>query len=102
MAKYPNSGAIFPNEYKKKDTQPDFKGKINLDISLLKQLISESEDGETVDLRLSGWSRSGTRGDFMSISYDSYKPDRQNQSVATKPMLKPQPQPTVDDNDVPF
>jgi uncharacterized protein (DUF736 family) len=44
-----NRGAIFKNDYKQKDTQPDYKGKINVDgvekeISLW---VKTSKDGKS-------------------------------------------------------
>jgi hypothetical protein len=104
MAKYPNSGALSPNEYKKSQSQPDFKGKINMEISLLRQLVSESEDGQTVDIRISGWNRSGARGDFVSLAYDSYKPNK-DKPAARPAMPAPRPKPQQqfdDDDDIPF
>lgn len=31
MSNYENKGVIFKNNYKEKETQPDYKGKINVD-----------------------------------------------------------------------
>lgn len=69
---YTNTGALFPNSYKKSEKQPDFKGNITLERSLLKQLLSESND-ENVKINLSGWNRQGRNGDFVSLAYDAYK-----------------------------
>ena len=69
---YTNTGALFTNSYKKSDKQPDFKGNITLERSLLKQLLSESND-ENIKIALSGWNRQGRNGDFVSLAYDAYK-----------------------------
>lgn len=69
---YTNTGALFPNSYKKSEKQPDFKGNITLERSLLKQLLSDSND-ENVKINLSGWNRQGRNGDFVSLAYDAYK-----------------------------
>ena len=68
---YANTGRLSPNQYKKNDKQPDHKGSITLERSLIKQLLEESED--EVVIKISGWNRSGQYGDFISLAYDSYK-----------------------------
>lgn len=89
---YPNTGKISPNQYKKNDKQPDHKGSITLERSLVKQLLEESED--EVVIKISGWNRSGQYGDFISLVYDSYKKqEEQPQSKAPPP---------ADDSDIPF
>ena len=92
---YENTGRLTPNKYKQTEKQPDMKGAITLERSLLKQLLSETDEDGIV-IRLSAWNRSGQYGDFISIAYDSYKP-------------KPKEEPTRraqkeddDESDVPF
>ena len=87
---YPNSGRLSLNQYKK-DKQPDYKGSITLERSLIKQLLEEQDDEITI--KLSGWNRSGQYGDFISLAYDSYK----KQEEAPKPKAPPPA-----DEDVPF
>lgn len=83
---------------KKHEKSPDWGGDINMEVSLLKTLIEES-DGESVKIKLSGWVRQGNRGEFISVKYDSFKPqERQPERQAPKP-----PQTFDDmDSDVPF
>ena len=40
----PNTGFIFKNKFKKNDTQPDLKGDVYLDKTLINQLIQNSQD----------------------------------------------------------
>ena len=68
---YSNTGRLSPNQYKKNDKQPDHKGSITLERALVKQLLEESED--EVVIKIAGWNRSGQYGDFISLSYDSFK-----------------------------
>ena len=90
---YTNTGALFPNQYKK-DKQPDMKGDITLERSLLKQLLSETDE-DNIKIKLSAWKREGRNGEFLSLAYDSYrKPDE------AKPA--PKPRSDFDDSDVPF
>jgi len=69
---YPNSGALFVNQYKKSDKAPDHKGTITLERSLLKKLLDlSSEDG--IPIKLSGWNRQGKNGVFISLKYDDFE-----------------------------
>jgi hypothetical protein len=88
---YANTGRLSPNQYKKSDKQPDHKGSITLERSLVKQLLEESED--EVVIKISGWNRSGQYGDFISLAYDSYK----KQEETPKPKAPPPAE-----EDIPF
>jgi hypothetical protein len=48
-----NSGAIFKNDRKEKDTHPDYKGSLNV---------------EGVDYWVSSWIKKGPKGTFMSMA----------------------------------
>ena len=93
---YSNTGVLWTNNYKKHDKAPDFKGDLTLDRSLVKQLLSDSED--EVKIKISGWKRDGRNGPFISLVYDSFKPQEE-----TKPSQVKQEYPLDDDMDsVPF
>ena len=51
--KYDNSGALFINDRKEKDTHPDHNGSITV---------------EGKEYWLSGWNKQGSKGDFISVS----------------------------------
>ena len=89
---YTNTGALFPNQYKK-DRQPDMKGDITLERSLLKQLLSETDE-DNIKIRLSAWKREGRSGEFLSLSYDAYRKPEETKA-------KPKPQ-DEDPEDLPF
>ena len=94
---YTNTGALFPNQYKR-DKQPDMKGDITLERSLLKQLLSETDE-DNIKIKLSAWKREGRNGEFLSLAYDAYrKPDE------AKPAPRPAPKKADDfsDDDIPF
>jgi hypothetical protein len=93
---YPNSGKLSPNKWKK-DKQPDMKGQISLERSLLKRLMNETDDDDIV-IKLSGWNRTGQYGEFINISYDSYKkPDEPIERVE-----QPKQKKIVEDDSIPF
>lgn len=97
---YPNSGALFPRE-KRTDKAPDWGGEIIMERSLLQQLMSEAE-GDGVKIKISGWVRQGTRGDFISLKYDSFKPQPQERERQLSEPTRRAPPPDIDDSDLPF
>jgi hypothetical protein len=98
---YPNSGALFPRQ-KRTDKAPDWGGEIVMEKSLIKQLMQESE-GDGVLIKLSGWVRQGSRGEFISLKYDSFKPQPQERERQIDEPTRRAPPPPIDDiDDIPF
>jgi uncharacterized protein (DUF736 family) len=70
---YDNSGALFTNEYKKTDKQPDFKGNITI-------------NGKKFNL--SAWKNKGQGGkNFISLKIDTYEEKPITPEVPTKSVL---------------
>jgi hypothetical protein len=82
----PNTGTLWPNEYKKSDTYPDLKGDILIEKSLLQALISKGED--PVKISIAGWKKEINGKECISMK-------------ASEPYVKPQ-SPVAPDEDVPF
>lgn len=61
MAEYDNtnSGALFQNDRKTKNSHPDFKG----------QCTIKTPDGELVEFWVSGWEKTGRKGPFLSLAF---------------------------------
>lgn len=85
---------------KKHEKAPDWVGDITMEVSLLKTLIAES-DGDGVLIKLSGWIRQGNRGEFISVKYDSFKPQERPYN-APRQAPKPAPMDTFDSDEIPF
>lgn len=60
-----NRGALFPNQRKQDgDNRPDFTGKINID---------------GTEYFISGWWKTGQRGEYMSLARQNEKPQQPGQ-----------------------
>jgi len=70
----PGQGSAFPNDKKKEEKHPDFKGKI------------KTPDGK--DWEISMWNKSGSKGNFYSISIQEPY-NHPQQSTTPEPDEKP-------------
>ena len=84
---YPNSGALFTNDKKVNEKSPDFNGDIQVEVSLLQDLIKQADNG-LVKIRLGGWRKQTSRGWMLSLK------------VSTP--MAPRVQRPMDDQDCPF
>ena len=71
MAQYearPNTGILFPNETKKAENHPDFRGSVDVDRNLLIDLLKKHQSGP-IKVALAGWKKTSQGGnDFVSLS----------------------------------
>jgi hypothetical protein len=85
-----NSGALFKNDRKEKETHPDYKGDINIG---------------GVNYWLSAWVKEGKSGKFFSLSVNVKESPGLSKTVDDKPKHKAavqqQPDP-FEDSDIPF
>jgi len=91
--KYPNSGMLGKAKQPKiNPNSPDYTGSLDIDVSLLKEMIREVQDAgeESVKINLGAWIKEGQYGKFFSIKVSTYK----------KPDAAPTPK--LDDQDIPF
>lgn len=81
MAEYQNrditQGALFINNRKTSQNQPDFRGELTLSKALLKELVEKAKAGEEAKMSLSVWKKKSKAGnEFMSVAaqiYQDYK-----------------------------
>jgi len=96
MSQYPNSGILGKARQPKVNPKsPDYNGHLDVDISLLKELISEAQDAgsDSVKINMGAWIREGQSGKFFSIKVSTYKkPD----------VPRANPAPPMDSDDIPF
>jgi hypothetical protein len=97
---YPNSGALFPRQ-KRTDKAPEWGGEIIMEKSLIKQLMQESE-GDGLLIKIIGWVRDGSLGEFISLKYDSFKPQPQERERQSSEPTRRAPPPDLSDEDLPF
>jgi hypothetical protein len=63
----PNTGSLWPNEYKKQDNHPDVRGDVNIEKTLLENLILKSK-GDLVKIAIAGWSKEIKGKKVLSIT----------------------------------
>ena len=57
-----SDGAIYINNFKDKDTKPDWTGKVELSKQLLKDLVTRVKEGGNAELRVALWDRTSKNG----------------------------------------
>jgi hypothetical protein len=62
-----SDGAIYTNDYKNSEKQPDWTGKVSVSRDMLKELVEKLRGGDTnenggVDLRVALWNRTSKNG----------------------------------------
>jgi hypothetical protein len=95
MAQYPNSGMLGKAKQPKINPKsPDYTGSLDVDISLLKEMIAEAQDAgnDSVNIKMGAWIKEGQYGKFFSIKVSTYKKPEEAQRAA----------PPIADDDIPF
>lgn len=68
---YPPGGALFANSRKTKETQPDYRGNLEISKDLLKVLIEQAKAGEKINMDIAGWKKTSKTGNsFLSLKAD--------------------------------
>tara|TARA_R110000782_G_scaffold44237_2_gene99119 strand:+ start:185 stop:508 length:324 start_codon:yes stop_codon:yes gene_type:complete len=99
-----SDGAIYTNNYKQTDKQPDWTGKVAITKGLLKELVTKIKEdrADSVELRVALWNRTSKNGNEYKYARLDV-PQQQKQSEPVPPPAPP-PAPVVDDfdDDIPF
>lgn len=92
--------AVFPNNYKQKDTHPDHRGSMEISEALLREMFTLRQQGKLPILEIAMWNREGKESGkpYMggSISVDEYRMKEKYgaQSAANEPDPFNDPLPT--------
>ena len=99
-----SDGAIYTNNYKQNDKQPDWTGKVVLDKNLLKALVEKEKSGEEAEMRVALWDRQSKNGnDYKYARLDIPQPQKKKEDFEadTRP-VEPVNKPEISDEDIPF
>ena len=99
-----SDGAIYTNNYKQNEKQPDWTGKVVLDKNLLKALVEKVKSGQEAEMRVALWDRVSKNGNAykyarLDIPQPQKKPD---DFVADPRPVEPVNKPEISDDDIPF
>ena len=97
-AKFPNSGRLNYSQRKVHPKSPDLYGELVLERQFLKSLL-EATDADDIPIKLDGWQNDGNYGTYFSLKVNTWK--KPDGNIATPP-AKPEPAPSVSDEDIPF
>jgi hypothetical protein len=101
-----SDGAIFTNNYKDNEKQPDWTGKVVLDKNLLKALVEKVKSGQEAEMRVALWDRQSKNGnDYKYARLDIPQPQKKPDDFDAEPRpVEPRPvsKPEISDDDIPF
>ena len=95
-----SDGAIYTNNYKQNDKQPDWTGKVVLDKKLLKALVEKVKVGEEAEMRVALWDRVSKNGNEYKYARLDI-PQQQRKAEPTPPVVE-EVTPDLSDDDLPF
>ena len=95
-----SDGAIYTNNYKQNEKQPDWTGKVVLDKKLLKALVEKVKVGEEAEMRVALWDRVSKNGNEYKYARLDI-PQQQRKAEPTPPVVE-EVTPDLSDDDLPF
>lgn len=99
-----SDGAIYTNDYKNSEKQPDWTGKVVLDKNLLKALVEKVKSGQEAEMRVALWDRQSKNGnDYKYARLDIPQPQKKPDDFVADPRpVEPVNKPEISDDDIPF
>lgn len=100
MADYPKSdGAIFPNDKKTQQNQPDYRGHLVITGDQIRMIMAMAKAGLEPRLQIAAWHKTSNGGkQYMSLAAEAYARDITPPSAGTT-APPPPPPPKADDMD---
>ena len=83
-----SDGAIYTNNYKQNEKQPDWTGKVVLDKKLLKALVEKVKVGEEAEMRVALWDRVSKNGNEYKYGSFRHSVNRKNRQNLHRLLLK--------------
>ena len=99
-----SDGAIYTNNFKQNEKQPDWTGHVILDKNLLKALVEKVKRGQEAKMRVALWDRQSKNGnDYKYARLDIPQPQKKKEDFEadTRP-VEPVNKPEISDEDIPF
>ena len=97
-----SDGAIYTNNYKQNDKQPDWTGKVEISRDMLKELVSIVKDGGTGELRVALWNRTSKNGNEYKYARLDIPPPKKEEPKEEPVEDKADDVETFTDDDIPF
>ena len=99
-----SDGAIYTNNYKDNEKQPDWTGKVVLDKNLLKALVEKVKSGQEAEMRVALWDRVSKNGNaYKYARLDIPQPQKKKEDFVADPRpVEPVNKPEISDDDIPF
>tara|TARA_R110002020_G_scaffold216326_4_gene423818 strand:+ start:1250 stop:1558 length:309 start_codon:yes stop_codon:yes gene_type:complete len=94
-----SDGAIYTNNYKQSEKQPDWTGTVSMTKEVLKELVTKIKEdrGDSVELRVALWDRTSKKGNEYKYARLDVSQEKKEKKV------EPAPEPEDDfDDDIPF
>jgi len=92
-----SEGAIYINNFKDKDTKPDWTGKVELSKQLLKDLVTRVKEGGNAELRVALWDRTSKNNNEYKFARLDIPMDKKEEPVKEEPTGS-----NFNEEDIPF
>ena len=101
-----SDGAIYTNDYKTNDKQPDWTGAVEISRDMLKELVNKLKAGQTaenggVELRVALWNRTSKKGNEYKYARLDIPMKKEEPKFEPVQNVDDNP-PTFNDEDIPF
>lgn len=97
-----SEGAIYINNFKDKDTKPDWTGKVELSKQLLKDLVTRVKEGGNAELRVALWDRTSKNNNEYKFARLDIPMEKKEEPVKEEPVKQESTESNFNEDDIPF